>query len=192
MTTRGSAEALEMRRMIGARLLRQGRGVRGVDRLVGVAPAAVSHWRQEGVEALRARPRPARLPELSADRKAVRLLQQAHPGWPEVGSLPACASKLNPVQPQQVRLPGQLHPRGCGGSAPGSDGIPRGHRPAALTRALVSGARAISCTTTRRSSMASFSRRRTSSFTKSLPPARLSFRWRRRGSGPAPSGTRCE
>ena len=50
------------------------------------------------MEALRARPRPARLPKLSADRKAVRLLQQAHPDWFEVHWLPAYAPELNPVE----------------------------------------------------------------------------------------------
>jgi hypothetical protein len=50
------------------------------------------------MEALRARPHPRRLPKLSADRKAVRVLQQAHPDWFEVKGLPACAPELNPVE----------------------------------------------------------------------------------------------
>jgi transposase len=88
MRTKGSAEALEMRRMIGARLLQEGRGVREVARLLGVAPATVSRWKRaleaRGAGALRARLHPARLPKLSADRKAVRVLQQAHRGWLEL------------------------------------------------------------------------------------------------------------
>ena len=113
--------------MIGARLLRQGRGIREVTRLLGVAPATVSRWKRaleaRGAGALRARLHPARLPKLSADRKAVRVLQQAHPDWFEVKWLPACAPELNPVEPQQVRLPGRLPRRGRAGSARGSDGI---------------------------------------------------------------------
>ena len=50
------------------------------------------------MEALRARLHPARLPKLSADRKAVRLLQQAHTDWFEVEWLPAYAPELNLVE----------------------------------------------------------------------------------------------
>jgi transposase len=74
MRTKGSAEALEMRRVIGVELLQEGsRGVREVGRLPGVAPATVSRWKRAleagGVEALRARPHPGRLPKLSVEQK---------------------------------------------------------------------------------------------------------------------------
>jgi transposase len=46
MRPKGSAEALEMRRMIAVRMLQAGRGVREVSRLVGVSPASVSRWKK--------------------------------------------------------------------------------------------------------------------------------------------------
>jgi transposase/ABC-type polysaccharide/polyol phosphate export permease len=73
MRPKGSAEALEMRRMIAVRMLQAGRGVREVSRLVGVSPASVSRWKkvlqEQGVEALRAKPHPGRPPRLTADQK---------------------------------------------------------------------------------------------------------------------------
>jgi transposase len=73
MRPKGSAEALEMRRMIAVRMLQAGRGVREVSRLVGVSPASISRWKkvlqEQGVEALRAKPHPGRPPRLTADQK---------------------------------------------------------------------------------------------------------------------------
>jgi hypothetical protein len=63
MRPKGSAEALEMRRMIAVRMLQAGKGVREGSRLVGVSPTSVSRWKkvlqEQGVEGLRAKtPRP--------------------------------------------------------------------------------------------------------------------------------------
>ena len=73
MRPKGSAEALEMRRMIAVRMLQAGKGVREVSRLVGVSPASVSRWKkvlqEQGVEGLRAKPHPGRPPRLTADQK---------------------------------------------------------------------------------------------------------------------------
>lgn len=73
MRPKGSAEALEMRRMIAARMLQQGKGVREVSRLVGVSPGTVSRWnqklREQGLEALKAKPHPGRPPKLTAAQK---------------------------------------------------------------------------------------------------------------------------
>jgi len=73
MRTKGSAEALEMRRMIGGKMLQEGRGVREVSRLLGVSPSTVSRWKKDleagGLEALRAKPHPGRSPKLSAAQK---------------------------------------------------------------------------------------------------------------------------
>ena len=46
MRPKGSAEALEMRRMIAVRMLQAGKEVREVSRLVGVSPASVSRWKK--------------------------------------------------------------------------------------------------------------------------------------------------
>jgi transposase len=73
MRPKGSAEALEVRRRIGGRLLQEGKGVREVSRLVGAAPSSVSRWKQEleqgGMEALQAKPHAGRSPRLSAHQK---------------------------------------------------------------------------------------------------------------------------
>jgi transposase len=73
MRPKGSAEALEMRRMIAVRMLQAGKGVREVSRLVGVSPTSVSRWKkvlqEQGVEGLRAKPHPGRPPRLTADQK---------------------------------------------------------------------------------------------------------------------------
>lgn len=73
MRPKGSAEALEMRRMICAKMLQEGKGVREVSRLTGVSPSAVSQWKRRleagGAEALRAKPHPGRAPKLSAEQK---------------------------------------------------------------------------------------------------------------------------
>ncbi len=73
MRPKGSAEALEMRRMMAARVLQQGKGIREVSRLVGVSPGTVSRWNQklqeQGPEALKAEPHPGKLPKLTAAQK---------------------------------------------------------------------------------------------------------------------------
>lgn len=73
MRPKGSAEELEVRRRLAARLLLEGRGIREVARLVGAAPASVYRWKQvlerEGMEGLKARPHPGRRPRLSAEQK---------------------------------------------------------------------------------------------------------------------------
>jgi transposase len=73
MRPKGSAEALEMRRQIGGRLLQEGKGVREVSRLTGAAPSSVCRWKQDleqgGLEALRAKPHPGRTPKLTAEQK---------------------------------------------------------------------------------------------------------------------------
>ncbi|MGB9872774.1 MAG: IS630 family transposase [Anaerolineae bacterium] len=73
MRPKGSAEALEMRRMIGGKMLKEGRGVREVSRLTGASPSTVSRWKKEmeegGLEALRAKPHPGRPPKLTAAQK---------------------------------------------------------------------------------------------------------------------------
>jgi transposase len=73
MRPKGSAEALEVRRMIAGKLLLKGQGVREVARLVDAAPSSVSRWKQQleqgGLEALRAKPHPGRSPRLTAEHK---------------------------------------------------------------------------------------------------------------------------
>ena len=73
MRPKGSAEALEVRRRIAARLLQQGKGVREVARAVGAAPSSVSRWKQtleqEGMEGLKARPHPGRKARMSPQQK---------------------------------------------------------------------------------------------------------------------------
>ncbi|MFN3471704.1 MAG: IS630 family transposase [Aquificaceae bacterium] len=78
MRPKGSAEALEMRRQIAARLLQQGKGVREMARLLGVSPSSVSRWKaaleQGGTQALRAKPHPGRPPRLTKSQRE-RLVQ---------------------------------------------------------------------------------------------------------------------
>jgi len=73
MRPKGSAKELEMRRRIAGRLLLEGKGVREVGRLVGVAPSAVLGWKRKleegGMEALRAKPHPGRPARLTAKEK---------------------------------------------------------------------------------------------------------------------------
>jgi len=82
MRPRGSAEALEMRRMIAANLLEEGLKVSEVARLVGVNPGTVSRWKQvletQGREGLRAKRPPVRKRKLSPSQlETLRdLLQQ--------------------------------------------------------------------------------------------------------------------
>jgi len=74
MRPKGSAEALEVRRRIAAKLLQEGRGIREVARLVGAAPSAVHGWKQAlaagGPEALKAKPHPGRPAELNVEQRA--------------------------------------------------------------------------------------------------------------------------
>jgi transposase len=73
MRPRGSAKELETRRLLAAKLLQEGKGVREVGRLVGAAPSSVSRWKQEldkgGLEALKAKPHPGRPARLSMEQK---------------------------------------------------------------------------------------------------------------------------
>ncbi|RMD66973.1 IS630 family transposase [Candidatus Parcubacteria bacterium] len=73
MRPKGSAEALEMRRRIAAKLLQEGKGIREVARLVGASPSSVVRWKRAleegGLEALKAKPHPGRPPRLTAEQK---------------------------------------------------------------------------------------------------------------------------
>jgi len=74
MRPKGSAEALEVRRRIAAKLLQEGKGIREVARLVGASPSAVHQWKRaldsRGPEALKAKPHPGRPAKLSLEQKA--------------------------------------------------------------------------------------------------------------------------
>lgn len=74
MRPKGSAEALEVRRRIAAKLLQEGKGIREVARLVGASPSAVHGWKRAlatgGPEALKAKPHPGRPAKLKAKQKA--------------------------------------------------------------------------------------------------------------------------
>lgn len=73
MRPKGSAQELEVRRQIAGKLLREGKGVREVARLIGASPSSVSRWKQAleegGTGALKARPHPGRRPRLSPEQK---------------------------------------------------------------------------------------------------------------------------
>jgi transposase len=73
MRPKGSAKELETRRLLAAKLLQEGRGVREVGRLVGAAPSSVSRWKQKldarGLDALKAKPHPGRPARLSTEQK---------------------------------------------------------------------------------------------------------------------------
>ena len=73
MRPKGSAKELEVRRLIGGKMLLERRGVREVSRLAGAAPSSVSRWKQEveqgGLEALRAKPHPGRPSRLTLEQK---------------------------------------------------------------------------------------------------------------------------
>ena len=74
MRPKGSAEALEIRRRIAAKLLQEGKGIREVARLVGASPSAVHGWKEAlaagGPEALKAKPHPGRTAKLDAAQRA--------------------------------------------------------------------------------------------------------------------------
>lgn len=73
MRPKGSAEALEVRRRIAAKLLQEGKGIREVARLVGAAPSPVHGWKQAlaegGLEALKAKPHPGRPARLTGVKR---------------------------------------------------------------------------------------------------------------------------
>jgi transposase len=73
MRPKGSAEALEVRRLMAGRLLMEDKGVREVSRLTGTASSSVSRWKKDleqgGLEALKAKPHPGRTPRLRSQQK---------------------------------------------------------------------------------------------------------------------------
>jgi transposase len=73
MRPKGSAEALEVRRRIAAKLLQKGKGIREVACLVEASPSAVHGWKQlldeGGLDALKAKPHPGRPGQLTAEQK---------------------------------------------------------------------------------------------------------------------------
>ena len=73
MRPKGSAQELEVRRRIAAKLLDEGKGIREVARLVGASPSAVHGWKQAveqgGSAALKAKPHPGRPPGLTMEQK---------------------------------------------------------------------------------------------------------------------------
>ncbi len=78
MRPKGTAAELESRRR-AAELLRRGRGVNDVARLVGASGSSVSRWkaalRRAGPDGLKARPHPGRRPRLSkADKRRLASL----------------------------------------------------------------------------------------------------------------------
>lgn len=74
MRTKGSAEVLETRRRIAARMLQQKYGVVEVAKALGVAKSSVSRWKkafeQGGWQALCAKPQPGAKPRLGAQQRA--------------------------------------------------------------------------------------------------------------------------
>ena len=73
MRPKGSAKELEVRRRLAGKLLREGKGIREVGRLVGASPSSVKRWKEMidkgGMEALKAKPHPGRTPRLSIRQK---------------------------------------------------------------------------------------------------------------------------
>ena len=71
----GSAQALEVRRMIAVRVLQQGKGVRETARLVGASSSSVTRWKQAlqsgGPDALKVKPHPGRRSKLTQGQKEV-------------------------------------------------------------------------------------------------------------------------
>jgi transposase len=82
MRPEGSAAELERRRRRAVELLRQGKKVREVARMVGASPGSVTVWRQaverQGTAGLDAKPHPGRPPDLSESqvRELLGLLGQ--------------------------------------------------------------------------------------------------------------------
>jgi transposase len=77
MRPKGSAEALEMRRRIAGKLLKEGKGLREVARLVGASPSSVFRWKEAlnagGLAALAHKPHPGRPARLGAPQKEALL-----------------------------------------------------------------------------------------------------------------------
>lgn len=73
MRPKGSAKALEARRLEAGRYLLGGKGIREVARLVKASPSSVARWKQAleegGLEALAAKPHPGRPSRLTAEQK---------------------------------------------------------------------------------------------------------------------------
>jgi transposase len=82
MRPKGSAEKLEARRRMAAKMLAKGLGIREVARTIGAAPSSVKRWKdaleQGGKEALKAKPHTGRPSRLSSTQRQhlLRLLQQ--------------------------------------------------------------------------------------------------------------------
>ena len=78
MRPKGSPKELEARRIRGVELLREGRNLSEVGRLLGCHPSAVLRWRdtvrRKGAEGLKARPAPGRPSKLTR-RQLDRLLR---------------------------------------------------------------------------------------------------------------------
>lgn len=82
MRPQGSAAELEVRRRMAGRLLKEGKGIREVARLVGASPSSVERWKeamkQGGLKALQAKPHPGPRPRLSSrqKQKLVKILKK--------------------------------------------------------------------------------------------------------------------
>lgn len=103
MRPKGSAEALEARRLEAGRLLLAGRGIREVARLVNASPSSVKRWKdaleEGGLEALAAKPHPGRPPRLTAEQKeelaAILLRGPRAAGFPtDLWTLPRIAKVI--------------------------------------------------------------------------------------------------
>ena len=90
MRPKGSAQELEVRRRIAAKLLDEEKGIREVARLVGASPSAVHGWKQAldqgGPAALKAKPHPGRPPGLTLEQK--RELEQILRAGPLAAGFP--------------------------------------------------------------------------------------------------------
>ena len=73
MRIKGTPAELEARRLRAARLLRQGKGVNEVARIIGCSTGSVDRWkkalRKHGVDGLKARPHPGPKPRLNSAQK---------------------------------------------------------------------------------------------------------------------------
>ncbi|MCX5638071.1 MAG: IS630 family transposase [Planctomycetota bacterium] len=73
MRPKGSAEELEVRRRIAAKLLVEGKGICEVAKLVGASASSVHRWKETlekgGLEALKPKPHPGRPCRLSSQQK---------------------------------------------------------------------------------------------------------------------------
>jgi len=73
MRPKGSANELEVRRRMAAKLLQRGHGICEVARLVGASPSSVHRWKEAlkngGQEAFKAKPHPGRPCRLSSQQK---------------------------------------------------------------------------------------------------------------------------